>query len=67
MPNYLVRVTFSKSYEVLIDAPDDTAIFEYKERPDRLSSDALLKLTSADLFGELVDRSYEVTEVIEGV
>lgn len=67
MPQYLVTVEVRKIYEVYIEAPDDTAIFEYKEKPHRLSKFDLLRIEGVELIGDLMESSQEVIEIIEGV
>ena len=67
MPEYLVMIEIRRVYEMCVTAPDDTAIFEYQEKPLRLSEVELDKLKSAELYGKLISRSDEVIEIIEGV
>ena len=66
MPDYLVRVKVEKVYEVYVSAPDDTAIFEYQEKPHRLSQWNVIRLEDVESIGELVETNKEVMELIEG-
>jgi hypothetical protein len=67
MPEYLVTIEVRRLCEMYVIASDDTAIFEHKEKPHRLSESELEKLKSAESFGTQISSSYEVIEIIEGV
>lgn len=66
MPEYLVTIEVKKRYEVYVDAPDDSAVFEYKEKPHRLSAWGFSRLDCVEQTGKLISESQEIIELIEG-
>ena len=66
--HYLVTVEVTTQYEIEVEAPSDEFIFSYQEDKGKyLSLATLNKLHFPEQYGDVIEKTAEVIEVIEEV